>query len=258
MKRLRVLAVDDEPLALTRLAHCLAACEGAELVGAAQTAEAALAAVRAAAPDVVLLDIEMPKGDGFEIAAALIGGPHIIFVSAFDHFAVRAFEVNAVDYLLKPVDRDRLADALARVRDRLELREAKDRSEELAAIVAQLRGSRRSESAYETEIWVRERDGRVRIPLAAIERIVAERDYIRLIHPKGSHLHRMKLTDLAGRLDPSRFLRVHRSVIVRRDLVEAIKRSGARPYLVLRTGIEVPIGRKYLRDTVRALTPRAG
>ncbi|MGH8177785.1 MAG: LytR/AlgR family response regulator transcription factor, partial [Steroidobacter sp.] len=206
MSTLRVLAIDDEPLALRRLEWCLQDLPEIELIARATDARHGLQLIRSLAPDVVLLDIEMPELGGFELIEELVEdcAPEIIFVTAFDHFAVKAFAASVVDYLLKPVEQERLLQALVRARARRESRDAPARIAELREIVDNLRADRRGAArpSYETELWVRERDARVRIPVGMIERLEADGDYVRLHVGPRVRLLRARLGTLAERLDP--------------------------------------------------------
>jgi DNA-binding LytR/AlgR family response regulator len=261
MAMLRVIAIDDEPLALRRLEWCLQDVPNVALVGKTGNPQRGLELIRALAPDVVLLDVEMPELSGFELIDAL-GGledapmPEIVFVTAFDHFAVKAFAVSVVDYLLKPVERSRLIEALERARVRRELRDAQARVQELREIIDNLRTDRRGDSQkrYETELWIREGDARVRVPVELIERLEADGDYVKLHVGQRVRLMRARLGDLADRLDPSRFVRVHRSEIVRHDLIAAIRRhESGRTFAVLSGGREVPVSRRYVSRVAHAL-----
>jgi DNA-binding LytR/AlgR family response regulator len=261
MTALRVIAIDDEPLALRRLEWCLQDVPDVALVGKTDRPQRGLELIRTLAPDVVLLDVEMPELSGFELIDALgtldgVAMPEIVFVTAFDHFAVKAFAVSVVDYLLKPVERSRLIEALERARVRRELRDAQARVQELREIIDNLRIDRRSDSQqrYETELWIREGDARVRIPVELIERLEADGDYVRLHVGQRVRLMRARLGDLADRLDPARFVRVHRSEIVRHDLISAIRRhESGRTFAVLAGGREVPVSRRYVSRVAHAL-----
>ncbi len=265
MTELRVLAIDDEPLALRRLEWCLQDMPGIALVGTTGDPQRGLELIRSLTPDVVLLDVEMPELDGFELIDALgmLGAhdstpmPEIVFVTAFDHFAVKAFAVSVVDYLLKPVERHRLLEALERARIRRELRDAQARVQELREIIDSLRTERRGGGAqkkYETELWIREGDARVRIPVEMIERLEADGDYVRLHVGQRVRLMRARLGDLADRLDPAHFVRIHRSEIVRHDLIAAIRRQDSgRTFAVLAGGREVPVSRRYVARIAQTL-----
>jgi two-component system response regulator AlgR len=240
---LRVLVVDDEPLAVERLQLILAKIENVSVVGTANDGEAALRIADAVEPDVVLLDIAMPGMDGIDVARSLSRSrlnPAVIFATAFDNFAVAAFDIAAVDYLMKPIQRERLERALARVRDK--------RSDGSAAA--------RPQSRYVEEFWVPELSGLVRIAAQDIERITAERDYMRLHVGQRSWLIHRTIAKLEEDLDPELFIRVHRSVILRRDTLIGLYRDDA-GYLTarLKGGAEQRIGRSYL-DEVKKLTGR--
>lgn len=261
MTALRVIAIDDEPLALRRLEWCLQDVADVALVGKTGDPQRGLELIRTLAPDVVLLDVEMPELSGFELIDALgalddAPMPEIVFVTAFDHFAVKAFAVSVVDYLLKPVERSRLIEALERARVRRELRDAHARVQELREIIDNLRTDRRGDSQkrYDTELWIREGDARVRVPVEMIERLEADGDYVRLHVGQRVRLMRARLGDLADRLDPARFVRVHRSEIVRHDLIAAIRRhESGRTFAVLSGGREVPVSRRYVSRVAHAL-----
>lgn len=259
MTPLRVIAIDDEPLALRRLEWCLQEMPGIALVGRTADPQQGLEMIRTLAPDVVLLDVDMPDLSGFELIDALGDGPlpQIVFVTAFDHFAVKAFAVSVVDYLLKPVERSRLLEALERARVRRELRDAQARVQELREIIENLRTERRGGTAqkkYETELWIREGDARVRVPVEMIERLEADGDYVKLHVGQRVRLMRARLGDLAERLDPAQFVRIHRSEIVRHDLIAAIRRQDSgRTFAVLAGGREVPVSRRYVTRITQTL-----
>jgi DNA-binding LytR/AlgR family response regulator len=261
MTALRVIAIDDEPLALRRIEWCLQDIPGVALVGKTGDSQHGLEMIRTLAPDVVLLDVEMPELGGFELIEELgtLGEapPEIVFVTAFDHFAVKAFAVSVVDYLLKPVERSRLLEALERARVRRELRDAHARVQELREIIDNLRADRRNsgpQKKYETELWIREGDARVRVPVEMIERFEADGDYVRLHVGQRVRLLRARLGDLAERLDPAQFVRIHRSEIVRHDLIAAIRRQeSGRTFAVLSGGREVPVSRRYVARVAHAL-----
>ncbi|HET9446963.1 MAG TPA: LytTR family DNA-binding domain-containing protein, partial [Steroidobacteraceae bacterium] len=249
----------DEPLALRRLEWCLQEMPGIALVGQTGDPQQGLEMIRTLAPDVVLLDVEMPELSGFDLIDALGDGPlpEIVFVTAFDHFAVKAFAVSVVDYLLKPVERGRLLESLERARVRRELRDAQARVQELREIVESLRAERQgghAQKKYETELWIREGDARVRVPVAMIERLEADGDYVKLHIGQRVRLMRARLGDLADRLDPTQFVRIHRSEIVRHDQIAAIRRhDSGRTFAVLSGGREVPVSRRYVTRITQTL-----
>ena len=241
---IRFLVVDDEPLAIERLQLLLARIDGVALAGTASDGAAALRLVEAVRPDAVLLDIAMPGMDGIDVARALSGREHVplvIFVTAFDNFAVAAFDVDAVDYLMKPVLPDRLTRALERAREH----------------PRRAPGPAEPAPQYVEEFWVPELHGLVRIGADRIERITAERDYMRLHVGNRSWLIHRTIAKLEEELDPALFVRVHRSVILRRDTITGLHRDEAGHWNArLPDGAEQRIGRSYA-DNVRRMTGRA-
>jgi two-component system response regulator AlgR len=234
VERLRTLIVDDEPLAVERMQILCAGLEQVDLVGTAVDGDAALRLIDALKPDLVLLDIAMPQCDGMSVAAALARVSHrpaVIFCTAFDQHAVAAFEVAAVDYVLKPVSADRLARAVAR-----------------AFEVRGLKGDAPAppSSRWIEDFWVPHRSEMIRISASDVERIDAERDYMRLSVGGRSYLIHQTISELERRLDPERFIRLHRSVIVRRDRIVKLRHDGLGAwYAELVDGASVRIGRTY-------------
>jgi two-component system response regulator AlgR len=237
---LKVMVVDDEPLAVERLEVLLTRIPGVTLAGTANDGEAALAIAEAAAPDLVLLDIAMPGMDGIDVARALSASsvdPAVIFVTAFDNFAVAAFDVAAIDYLMKPVRPDRLARALDRVR---------------AHLAGGGRAGPRPASAHVEEFWIPDHAGLVRISAGDIQRVTAERDYMRLHVGARSWLIHRTIAKLEDDLDPALFIRVHRSVILRRDTIVGLYRDEAGHWAArLSDGGEQRIGRSYVDELKR-------
>ena len=197
----------------------------------AKNGKEALALIRELKPDIAVLDIQMPVKDGFAAIAELKPGDHlpeIIFVTAYQEHAVRAFEVHAVDYLLKPVSFERFREAVRLAKARLEARAAEVRFAELQQLIASLRasGNPGSASGYERELWVRTRDGMIRVPAESIDAITAEGDYVLLHVGNRSHLLKDTISSLASRLDPATHLRVHRSTIINLKQVNGLRRRG--------------------------------
>lgn len=250
MEILRVLIVDDEPLARRGLAMILGQIPAVELVGHAKDGDEALELVKTLKPNVILLDISMPGRGGFETVEELAeDGPVVIFVTAFNHFAIRAFEVNAVDYVLKPVAMERLRAALDKARMRLQQDTAEQRIAELSAVVDALRRGAEEPASrrYHSEIWVQHRGERVRVPVERINWIEAEREYVRLHTERESFLLRESISHLEEILDPQMFLRVRRSAIVRRDRIVAVRQAGFGAIAVqLSSGINIRVGRTYV------------
>jgi len=246
---LRVLVVDDEPLATERLQLLLARCDGVDLVGTASDGEGAVRMSEALSPDLLLLDIAMPGLDGIDVARALAGrrpAPAVIFVTAFDQFAVAAFEVEAVDYLMKPVDPVRLERALTRAREHVR---------RLRAAPAPALGAPPA-GRYLDEFWASDLSGLVRIAVKDIDRVSAERDYMRLHVGARSWLIHHSMAALEEGLDPELFVRLHRSAIVRRDFITGFLRNPSGRWIArLGDGTEQPVGRLYA-DSVRAIAGR--
>ncbi|AHG89372.1 response regulator receiver [Gemmatirosa kalamazoonensis] len=249
----RVLVVDDEPLARMRLEDLLRHETGVELVGTAENGVEAVDAIRRLSPDLVFLDVQMPGKTGIEVVRE-VGAermPATIFVTAFDQYALQAFDVAAVDYLVKPFDDERFEEAFRRARRRLAL-EGMDR------LRAQLLGVLQGTPAPATPAgvpnaaprrWLEriavEVRGKVRpVPVSEIDYITAAGPYAELHVGDRRHVIREAMQTLEERLDPDRFMRVHRSVIVRLDLVEALHRGAGGDYeLQLRGGGRLKVSR---------------
>jgi len=247
---IRAILCDDEPLALDRLAGLVHRIENVSIVATAGNGVAALEAIRAFAPEVVFLDIEMPGLDGFdvveELARARDSAPLIVFVTAYPQFAAHAFDTGAIDFLTKPVRLGRLETAVARIRDALADRDAAARLAELSAQLLALRDERNDDLKPGNHLWVQRRGETVRIDLDQVDLVSAEGEYVRLHVGGVSYLHREPISAILRRFDPRRYLRVHRSYIVNRDRIVAIRRRTAGGYkLVLEGEIEVPVGRSY-------------
>ncbi|SOB78557.1 two component transcriptional regulator, LytTR family [Sphingomonas guangdongensis] len=255
----RFLICDDEPLAVERLRDLVGRVTGAEVVGTATDGRAALEAVAALRPDAVLLDIEMPALDGFDVVEALAKeaahAPLIVFVTAYPQFAAHAFDTGAIDFLTKPVRLARLDTAVERVRRAIAERENAVRLADLARQVEQLRAERRGDAppSGAAHLWVQRRGENVRIDLGEVDRVQSEGEYVRIYHGDASYLHREPISSLIDRFDPQRFVRIHRSHIVNRDRVASIRRRPAGGYtIVTGAGELLPVGRNY-RAVVRTL-----
>ena len=245
---LKILIADDEPLATERLQLLLARTGGVDLVGAASDGDAAVRMADALNPDVLLLDIAMPGLDGIDVARALARrrpSPAVIFVTAFDQFAVAAFEVAAVDYLMKPIEPARLVSALDRARIHLKHRHEQDAARDSTDV-----------SPFLEEFWASDRTGLVRIASRDIDRITAERDYMRLHVGARSWLIHHSMAALEERLNPQTFVRLHRSAIVRREFIAGFSRNPSGRWIArLADSSEQPVGRLYA-DRVRSIAGR--
>jgi len=248
---IRALVVDDEPLARDGIRTLLEAEPGFEVAGACATGIEAVEAIREREPDLVFLDVQMPDLDGFGVLEALGPGemPIVVFVTAYDEYAIRAFEVHAVDYLLKPFDRERLARTLRRV-ERMVTSSRLDRG--LRSLLEHVEdrpvGPRRG-----GERLVLRDAGRIKIlRVNEITRVEAAGNYVE-IHAGGKvHLTRSTLKGFHGRLDPGRFVRIGRSLVVNIDRVTELRTlEGGRFRIFLEDGVEVESSRRY-RDVVEA------
>ena len=233
---LNTLIVDDEPLAIERLQLLCARQNNLNLVGTASDGEAAIRLTEQLRPDLILLDIAMPGMNGLEVARALSGqvnAPAIIFVTAFDRFAVEAFDVAAIDYVLKPVETERLTLAVSRVIARKS--EAQDGAGK--------------ESPWAEEFWVPYKSELRRIAASEIDRVEAERDYMRLHVGGRSYLLHQTISGLEERLNPEKFIRLHRSHLVRRDWIGGLRHDGGGVWIAcLKCGTEIRIGRTHLAE----------
>lgn len=253
---MRVLIVDDEPIALDRLESALTCIPEAELAGRATGAAQALALVREIRPDVILLDINMPRQNGLALMESIREAqgrvPEIIFVTAMDQHAIRAFELDAVDYLLKPVALERLRDALRRAQDRIRARTADRRFAELDRLIQKLSGEK--VSGFETNLWIRTKRGVDRIPVEDVSVFRAEGDYVAVEIGGKTHLLNDSLTAIESRLDPALFVRAHRSTIVNMARVKGVRRRAPRGLsLVIEAGGPVEVGPKYAADVLDRL-----
>ncbi len=251
---MRVLLVDDESLALDRLRTFFGDIEGVEVVGQAQDGDAALEQIRALRPDLVILDVQMPGKTGLRAAAEMDvePRPELVFVTAHEHYAPDAFEVDAADYLLKPVRFDRLRQAVDRARRRRALRDDAARAGALQQQVEALRATGQAPALDDNGFWVPERDGQRRVPLETIDWIEAARDYVLLHTDVRSHLLRTTMAALEKKLAGSALLRVHRSAFVRPDKVMEVKRANRSLTLVLADGANVQVGPNYV-NAVRSV-----
>lgn len=262
MTALRILLVDDEPLALARLEVGFRDIPDTEIVGSAQNGEEAIARIASLRPDVVILDVKMPLRDGLEVARTLEGddAPEVVFVTAYEQFAPSAFEIEAADYLLKPIRFERLRVAVERARRRRAARDAGARIEELESVVDALRADSRGGAApspYESELWIPGQHGAVRVATASIVWIEAARDYVILHTAARSLILRETMGRMQERLDPAQALRVHRSAFVNPAAVTGIQRLGkGQIALVLSDGQVVAVGPNYSRNVLDALKAR--
>jgi len=256
---LRVLIVDDEPLARERIRALLATDSDVEILGECASGEDAVRAIRDRHPDLLFLDVQMPGMDGFETLAAAAADrpaamPAVIFVTAYDQHAVRAFEVHAQDYLLKPFDRERFTTALERAKTDLAAARAGDVTSRVTDLLASQERARRIARRL-----VINTPGRVLfLAVAEIDWIESAGNYVRIHAAAESHLYRETMRELESKLDPEEFLRIHRSTIVRIDRIREL-----RPWfhgafvVVLRDGTELQSSRGF-SEKLRTLFGRQG
>jgi two-component system LytT family response regulator len=266
MTTIRALIVDDEPLARRGILQLLEPYADIHVVGEARNGREALSALETHVPDLVFLDVQMPELDGFEVVRAHGAArmPYVIFVTAYDEFAVRAFETHALDYLVKPVNEARFAAALTRVRERMRFAEALELTRRIGDLLASHERRGDVPDATRTPVQPARRlvvptsTGDLVLDVDEIEWIQAE-DYYAAVHARGRrHLIRESLSSLEHRLDPERFVRVHRSAIVPLERVREMRTvSPGESVLVLRDGTRVPVSRRR-REQVSDLVRRLG
>jgi two-component system LytT family response regulator len=254
MKKIRTLIVDDEPLARERLAGLLANEPDMEILAQCRDGEEAVTAIVDHEPDLVFLDVQMPQMNGFEVIEAVGGDrmPLVIFVTAYDQHALRAFQVRALDYLLKPFDRERFSEALERARRQVEREETGDLGRRLLALVKDLRRDQ-----PRAERLVVKSGGRLFFLRAdEIDWVEAAGNYVRLHVGTTSHLLRETMNAIEGRLDPEKFFRIHRSRIVNMERIQELQPWLNGEYAVLlRTGTRLTLRRGYrekLQERLRA------
>lgn len=235
MEPLRVVIVDDEPLARAVLREYLDAMEAVQVVAECGNGFEAVKAVPELKPDLLLLDVQMPKLDGFEVLELLEDETAVIFVTAFDSYAMRAFEVHAVDYLLKPFNQERLEMAVGRARQRLGARPAGG-----AELAAAARGPRQ----YLERIVARDGPKVHIIPVEKLDFVAAQEDYIGLRAEGRTVLKQQTISSLEASLDPDRFVRIHRSYIVNVERVARVEPYGKNSKVaVLTTGEKLAMSR---------------
>ena len=257
---IRTLIVDDEKLAIQGLQLRLEPYSDVEIIGTCANGREAIRAIKTEKPDLVFLDIQMPGFDGFSVVKGVmeIEPPLFVFVTAYEEHAIRAFEANAVNYLMKPVDEDKLADTLDRVRTRLTEKRSADEAEKLKDVLAEVApdamenmpSEEESLGRFEKLINVKDRGQIFRVDVDTIEHIEAAGDYMCIYTGDNSLILRETMKDLERRLDPRVFQRVHRSTIVNLDQVHQVKpHTNGECFLVLGSGAEVKVSRSY-RDVV--------
>ncbi|HEX8848246.1 MAG TPA: LytTR family DNA-binding domain-containing protein [Gemmatimonadaceae bacterium] len=260
---LRVLIVDDEPLGRQRVAALLRKEPGVEIVGLVGDGASAVEAIRSSSPDLVFLDVQMPGMTGLEVVRSVGASemPTTVFVTAYDRHALEAFDLAAVDYLVKPFDDERFEQAFQRARRIARLEQGNRLREMLLAVLQETDGAAprtktpaEARSRYLERIAVESR-GKVRfIPVADVDYILASGPYAELVVGDRKHLIREAMQHLEDQLDPARFFRVHRSAIVQLDRVDALLRSAGGDYEVqLRNGVKLRVARSRREELEKQL-----
>ena len=240
---IRTLIVDDEPLSRRKIRAFLKGDPEIEIVGECGSGEQALSAVRTAAPDLLFLDVQMPGMDGFTVLEELQSErlPFVIFVTAYDKYAVKAFEVRALDYLLKPFHRERFARATQRAKAQI-----RNGNADLAGRIRELVEELRPQARYLDRVIIKTAGTVFFLKTEEIDWISAEENYVRLHCGKTSHLLREKIGNLEAQLDPARFQRIHRSTIVNLDRIHKLYPVSHGDYqLIMQDGTELVLSRGY-------------
>jgi two-component system LytT family response regulator len=257
---IRTIIVDDEKLAIQGLQLRLEDFPDVEVIDTCANGREAIRKIKTEKPDLVFLDIQMPGFDGFSVVKGVmeIDPPLFVFVTAYQEHAIRAFEANAVNYLMKPVDKDRLADTLDRVRTRITEKRSAEEAEKLKTVLSEVApdavedmvGDDDVAARYEKLINVKDRGQIFRVDVDSIEHIEAAGDYMCIYTGDNSLILRETMKDLERRLDPRLFQRVHRSTIVNLDKVRQVKpHTNGECFLILESGAQVKVSRSY-RDVV--------
>jgi len=260
------ILVDDEPLAIQGLELRLQAYDDIEIVERCANGREAIRAIKTLKPDLVFLDIQMPGFDGFSVISGLadIEPPLFVFVTAFQQHALKAFEAQAVDYLLKPVEDDRLAATIERVRQRLSERRSSEDKLRLQGILSELapdvaqdamaEADQPAASRYEKTLNIKDRGQIFRVDVDDIERIDAAGDYMCIYTADQTLILRETMKDLEKRLDPRKFQRIHRSTIVNLDNIKSVKpHTNGECFLVLGSNTQVKVSRSYREVVARFL-----
>ncbi len=258
---IRTIIVDDEKLAIQGLQVRLEPFDDVEVIDTCSNGREAIRKIKTEKPDLVFLDIQMPGFDGFSVVKGVmeIEPPLFVFVTAYEEHAIRAFEANAVNYLMKPVDEDKLADTIERVRQRIAEKKSAEDAEQLLDVLSEVAPDRAANfneagdaatDRFEKLINVKDRGQIFRVEVESIEHIEAAGDYMCIYTGDNSLILRETMKDLERRLDPRKFQRVHRSTIVNLDQVRQVKpHTNGECFLVLDSGAEVKVSRSY-RDVV--------
>jgi two-component system LytT family response regulator len=244
---IRTAIVDDEPLARRRIRNLLTEAQDVEVIAECANGKEAIESLEESPPELLFLDIQMPEVDGFDVLQAIGVGrvPAVIFVTAYDQFALRAFEAHALDYLLKPFDDERFGAALQRARERIRQQQGGDLDRRLQALLENVRG----DQGYLRRLVVPSGHRNIFVRTEHIDWIEAERNYVRLHVGGRAFLLRENLTHIASALDPAMFCRIHRSTIVNIDRIQTVESLFHGEYMVvLHDGTKLTSGRSYRRS----------
>ena len=237
--KIRTVLVDDEQLARQVLREFISAHADLEIAAECSNGFEAVKAVADQKPDLLFLDVQMPKLDGFEVLELIGNETAVVFVTAYDNYAIKAFEVHAVDYLLKPFSAERFNAALTRAKQRLS-----GGAPQKSPAAADLAASARPPAQYLDRVAVREGSQVSIIPVSKLDYAEAQDDYVALVSAGKKHLKQQTIANLEASLDPTRFLRVHRSYIVNLERVSKVEPYGKDTHVaILSTGVQIPVSR---------------
>ena len=237
--KIRTVLVDDEQLARQVLREFISAHADLEIAAECSNGFEAVKAVADQKPDLLFLDVQMPKLDGFEVLELIGNQIAVVFVTAYDNYAIKAFEVHAVDYLLKPFSAERFNAALTRAKQRLS-----GGAPQKSPAAADLAASARPPAQYLDRVAVREGSQVSIIPVSKLDYAEAQDDYVALVSAGKKHLKQQTISNLEASLDPTRFLRVHRSYIVNLERVSKVEPYGKDTHVaVLSSGVQIPVSR---------------
>jgi two-component system, LytTR family, response regulator len=242
--KIKTLIVDDEPLARDRVKRFLRDESDIEIIGECGSGTEACAAIKREKPDLVFLDIQMPEKTGFEVIKSLDpkSVPTIIFVTAYDQYAIKAFDVHAIDYLLKPFNRERLHRAVTHAREHIENKKRGNFDERLVSLIADLK----SEKKYLERLVVKSVGRVFFLKTDEIDWIEAAGNYLKLHVGRESHLIRETMNSIEAKLNPEKFLRIHRSTVVNIDSIKELHPMFSGDYaVILRNGTEITLSRNY-------------
>ncbi len=253
MKHIRTLIVDDEPAARARLSRLLAQDPEIEMIGECRNGVDAVEAIGKHKPDLVFLDVEMPQVNGFEVVTR-VGSQHmpfVVFVTAHDQYALKAFDVNAVDYLLKPYDDDRFQASLAKAKQHIGMRVNNKLTGKLLDL---MREHMQAKSDHTEQFIIKEKGREYKVPVDDIIYLRAEGNYLHLQLTERHHLYRMTMNAVETELDPARFLRIHRSYLVHINHVRGQRYSGNNEFIfTMANGERIVSGRSYKEQIAKTL-----